>query len=356
MFVSNRSSNIKVIPVSWRFKECQSRYDLWTDCYISEFIVNSEWTLSCSFTKNSKQNSLLTICRRSTASKDLVSGSVSAYNESNYCEGQSSFSHLFKPNDKSALLDLRISVRENFLISGFIKIVEKFEECTNEEVESFCVKKEILQSQDSSFSSRRFEPLKELSDDFSLLLDPKTPFADVLLICESREFPAHKSILSARSPVFRAIFTNKMKASRDCEVNITDIDAPTVQAMLRYVYTGQTENLSDSLAASLLLAAHNYQLEGLKRVTCNYLKTNATPQNVLKLLVLGDLYTQDLKGFAMDFICDKYPEFSVLEKTQEWKALLKKRPNLVIEVLIFLIKSKDKKKDDNKIVILKGKP
>ncbi|GFS90824.1 TD and POZ domain-containing protein 3 [Nephila pilipes] len=354
MSVSNRSSNIQVIPVSWRFKECQSKYELRKDCYISEFIVNSEWTLSCSFTRNSKRNSLLTICRRSTASKDLVSGSFSAYNESNYFVGQSSFSHLFKPNDKSALLDLRISVRENFLLSGFIKIVEKSEEYMNEEVESFCVKKEIPQSQDSSFSSLRFEPLKELSDDFSLFLDQKTPSADVLLICESRAFPAHKSILSARSPVFRAVFTNEMKASRDCEVNITDIDAPTVQAMLRYVYTAQTENLSDSLAASLLLAAHNYQLEGLKRVTCNYLKTNATPQNVLKLLVLGDLYARDLKGFAMDFICDKYPEFSALEKTQEWKVLRKEQSNLAIEVLIFLIKSKDKKKDDKKIVIFTG--
>ncbi|GFQ82183.1 TD and POZ domain-containing protein 5 [Trichonephila clavata] len=337
------SPNIE-IPVSWKFIESESDYDRRNNCYESEFILNSKWTMSCSFTIHSANNSILRIYRQSAATDALVSGYFSIYNKYNYCKGEKSFSHVFKPNCNSKCINLGISIRENSCILGKVIISEESEKYASDGVEVEYLKEEEPLSQNSSPSTCQFEPLKELSDDFARLLDEKTPsFTDVELKCGTLTIPAHKNILSTRSPVFRAMFSNKMTETRDNEVNITDIDAPVLQAMLTYVYTGQTGNLSYNLAGDLLFAADKYELEGLKIVMIEYLKSNVSVENVLQLLVLGDLHAQDLKDFAMCFIRDRCTEFSVLENTEEWQTLAKERSVLAIEVLTLLIKSKEKK-------------
>ncbi|XP_055942586.1 speckle-type POZ protein-like [Argiope bruennichi] len=194
-------------------------------------------------------------------------------------------------------------------------------------------------------SDKRFQlkSLEELSNDFKRLLDPETScFSDVILKCGGASIAAHKNILSARSPVFAAMFSNPMKESHKNEVNFTDIEASVLQAMLVYMYTGKYGNLTASSAADLLFAADKYQLQDLKRICCDVLKDTASHQNVLKVLVLGDLHSDDLKTFATDYICKHHAKFALIETTEEWKSLQKERPGLVNDVLISLIHSMNK--------------
>ncbi|GFS72389.1 speckle-type POZ protein [Nephila pilipes] len=185
--------------------------------------------------------------------------------------------------------------------------------------------------------------LNELSNDLSRLLDPETAsFVDVHLKCGSVAIPAHKSILSMRSPVFSAMFSSEMEETRQNEVNITDVDVPVLRMMLKYVYTGKVENLTVSSAGDLLYAADKYQLKGLKTRCSDYLKSTVSIENVLGILSLGDLLDPDLKMFAMDFICEKCDEFPDLERTEEWKNLQKEKVPLAFEVLTSLVKSKGK--------------
>ncbi|GBN83844.1 Speckle-type POZ protein-like A [Araneus ventricosus] len=186
--------------------------------------------------------------------------------------------------------------------------------------------------------------LQELSSDFELLLDPKeTYFSDVNLKCGTDSFSAHKNILCARSPVFAAMFTTEMKETLENKVEISDVSSQVLKTMLTYIYTGKTGELSVQSAGELLFAANKYQLQDLKRVCGDYLKSCVSVENVLKTLVLGDLHDEDLKAYAIDFICNSCEEFEVLEKTVEWKNLREKTPSLAMDVLTGLVKSKDKK-------------
>ena len=57
--------------------------------------------------------------------------------------------------------------------------------------------------------------------------------SDVTLVCEGEEIRAHKAILAARSPVFKAMFANKMSESLDGKVMIDDASLAAVHAFVK---------------------------------------------------------------------------------------------------------------------------
>ncbi|KAL6972378.1 Zinc finger and BTB domain-containing protein 7A [Sarracenia purpurea var. burkii] len=88
-------------------------------------------------------------------------------------------------------------------------------------------------------------------------------FTDVILIANGKEYPAHKTVLSTRSPVFAAMFASKMKEVENNRVEIEDIDDEVLENMLSYIYTGRCEN---KLADKLLVVAEKYDLQMLKKI------------------------------------------------------------------------------------------
>ncbi|GBM32449.1 Speckle-type POZ protein-like B [Araneus ventricosus] len=219
-----------------------------------------------------------------------------------------------------------------------LKSVEKLE--NGEPEEGIQLKSLEELANEESKQKIKLKSLENLSNDFKRLLEPKgSCFADVTLKCGDISIPAHKNILSARSPVFAAMFANPMEESRENEVDITDIDISILRAFLIYMYTGKTSDLTVSSAADLLFAAAKYQLQDLKRVCFDFLKDTVSPQNMLRVLFLGDLLDEDLESFAVDYFCDKYAEFSVFSKTEEWETLEKEKPSVALSVLLSLQKS-----------------
>ncbi|GFR17051.1 tdpoz5 [Trichonephila clavata] len=81
-----------------------------------------------------------------------------------------------------------------------------------------------------------------------------------------------------------------MKKTGDNEVYIPHIDASVLRAFMTYMYTGHIENLPDVQPGNLLHTADKYELEGLKIVDKDLLKSNTTAENVLQFLVLADLF------------------------------------------------------------------
>ena len=92
-----------------------------------------------------------------------------------------------------------------------------------------------------------------LSDDLGQLFESQR-FSDVTLSVGGREFQAHKALLAARSPVFAAMFEHEMEERKHNRVDITDVDHEVLREMLRFIYTGKTNNL-DKMADDLLAAA-----------------------------------------------------------------------------------------------------
>ena len=54
---------------------------------------------------------------------------------------------------------------------------------------------------------------------------------------EDEELAAHRIILTARSPVFRALLNPDMREGKEGVVSIEDVRAPVFRALLHFVYT-----------------------------------------------------------------------------------------------------------------------
>jgi len=170
---------------------------------------------------------------------------------------------------------------------------------------------------------------KQLAQDLELAFDSQD-FTDVKVVCGDRMFECHQFMLSARSPVFRAMFQNDMKEKDTKRVDITDLSSEVVHDMLLFIYTGGTPNIGKN-AGDLIAAADKYQLEQLKGLCeerlCNTLEIN----NAVGHLVLGDMYqAHNLKSLALQFVVKNMP---VVVRSRDWKERLLNHPVLMAEVM-----------------------
>ncbi|ODM86868.1 Speckle-type POZ protein, partial [Orchesella cincta] len=114
----------------------------------------------------------------------------------------------------------------------------------------------------SSHSERVKVSKDEIANDLGKLFRESIG-TDVAIVCSQTNFKVHKSILSARSPVFAAMFNSDMVESRSNFVQIEDFEDDVVKGMLEHLYTGKTDSM-DELAPELLRIAEKYDLGGLK--------------------------------------------------------------------------------------------
>lgn len=97
---------------------------------------------------------------------------------------------------------------------------------------------------------------KQLGDVFA-----NQHFTDVELLVGSKSFAAHRFVLSARCPVFAAMFNSGMKESLTGSVRIEDIDPDIFCDFLRFLYTGMLE--PSAINKKLFAVADRYQVEAL---------------------------------------------------------------------------------------------
>ena len=84
----------------------------------------------------------------------------------------------------------------------------------------------------------------------------RSQFSDVVLCtADGGEFPAHKVILSARSSVFEAMFSHdQFVENKSNRVEIEDISKEVMEALLKYIYSGDIAQVKQ-YAVELLEAA-----------------------------------------------------------------------------------------------------
>ena len=168
-------------------------------------------------------------------------------------------------------------------------------------------------------------PLSDsLRDDFGSLLN-KDRFSDVTLVASRKkrdssstpvEFPAHKVILAARSPVFASMFEHKMQENSSNQVEIDDIYPNVVKVMLTYIYTGRVSNINE-VAYGLFYAADKYQLDQLKTLCEEQLSKNLKVENAAHIIQLAHMHNAPLlKRNTLQFISDHGAE---VRATKEWE-------------------------------------
>ena len=168
-----------------------------------------------------------------------------------------------------------------------------------------------------------------LTDDLGELWE-NSLFTDCCLLVAGHEFKAHKAILAARSPVFRAMFENEMKESLKNPIEIMDLDLDVFKEMMGFIYTGKAPHLhSHSMACDLLAAADRYGLEDLMVMCEDALCRSLSVENAAHTLIVADLHsTEHLKTQALHFIIVYASEVS---KTSGWMSMVESHPHLVVE-------------------------
>ncbi|QCD97663.1 elongation factor Tu [Vigna unguiculata] len=120
-------------------------------------------------------------------------------------------------------------------------------------------------------------PSSSIGHQFGQLLESRKG-SDVNFEVNGEFFSAHKLVLAARSPVFRAQLFGPMKDQNTQCIKVEDMEAPVFKALLHFIYwdslpdmhelTGLNSKWASTLMAQhLLAAADRYGLERL-RLTC----------------------------------------------------------------------------------------
>ena len=182
---------------------------------------------------------------------------------------------------------------------------------------------------------------KTFSESFSQFHLSKE-MSDVQIKCEDQTFDSHQLILSARSPVFRAMFQAEMKEKDLKIVEIQDLKAKVIPEMLKYIYTGNCcvndKKPDTEKVIELLEAGDKYQMDILKEMCETVLSGKLVLDNALQLLSLGDRHSaQDLKKNALDMIVTNAKK---IIGTEEWKDCAENRPHLLIVVAEAMAASK----------------
>ena len=114
-------------------------------------------------------------------------------------------------------------------------------------------------------------------------------FSDATIICEERTFPCHKAILTARSDVFKAMFSHEgTSESKTGEVHIEDMEPEDVEELLRFIYTDVVDQATLN-APNLLAAADKYNLPKLKIFCAKALVGQLDFENAVEMLILSQL-------------------------------------------------------------------
>ena len=133
------------------------------------------------------------------------------------------------------------------------------------------------------------------------LIRKRQELCDVALQVGSRKIFAHKVILAACSPYFRAMFTGELAESRQREVTICDIDESAMEILIDFCYTSHIV-VEESNVQTLLPAACLLQLAEIQDVCCEFLKRQLDPSNCLGIRAFADTHAcRDLLSIANKF-------------------------------------------------------
>ncbi|KAL6655732.1 hypothetical protein ACP70R_006558 [Stipagrostis hirtigluma subsp. patula] len=166
--------------------------------------------------------------------------------------------------------------------------------------------------------------------------------ADVSFEVEGKTFKAHRLMLAARSPVFKALLFGQMAESRTTScITIQDMKASTFGYMLYFMYHNVLPRTAPSStdAASvmvefqdLFIAADRYGLDMLKQMCEDVLCACIAKDTVIAALEFTEEQTcPGLKSRCLDFlaVADNLKEVAA---TEEYIRLMYTLPSLLMEV------------------------
>ncbi|XP_010227275.1 BTB/POZ and MATH domain-containing protein 2 [Brachypodium distachyon] len=163
--------------------------------------------------------------------------------------------------------------------------------------------------------------------------------ADVTFSVGGQLFSAHRCLLAARSPVFKAELFGPMKEKSIQPVKIDDIEPLVFEALLHFVYTDSMQDDEHNKESStaelqhLLVAADRYGLDRLRVLCESKLCEGIDVKTVATTLALAERHHyKDLKEACLEFMVPRNVLRAVMA-TDGFKHLLASCPWVMIEIL-----------------------
>ncbi|XP_016659013.1 kelch-like protein 2 isoform X2 [Acyrthosiphon pisum] len=114
-------------------------------------------------------------------------------------------------------------------------------------------------------------------------------FCDIKLKTDDKKIiTAHKVILSAASPYFRAIFTNRAERNHDL-VAIRCVDYTALQLLINFIYSGKIVITNENVQ-NLLTAVDILELKEVEDACCDFLQSQLCPTNCIGINAIADLH------------------------------------------------------------------
>ncbi|XP_047095566.1 BTB/POZ and MATH domain-containing protein 2-like [Lolium rigidum] len=180
-------------------------------------------------------------------------------------------------------------------------------------------------------------PPSDIGTHLGRLLD-QTDGADVSFIIDDETFPAHRAVLAARSPVFKAELFGSMAESTMSSITLHDITPATFKTLLWFIYTDELpsqdehQDSSTEMIQNLLVAADRYALDRLKIICAQKLWDKVSVDTVAAILGFAETYNcQELKNKCIDFFAVEI-NFKQVMFTDGYAMLLLKFPLIIAEL------------------------
>lgn len=120
---------------------------------------------------------------------------------------------------------------------------------------------------------------------------------------DGTEVPAHRVVLSACSPYFRAMFTTSFLESRMPVVELKDVDGTALRDIIDYFYTSKL-HVHYMNVEGIIVLAHVLQVEDLIEKCEVYLRRNINSKNSLGLQAFAQHFSlQNLQEHATRYSC-----------------------------------------------------
>ncbi|KAF3338834.1 BTB/POZ and MATH domain-containing protein 1-like isoform X1 [Carex littledalei] len=169
--------------------------------------------------------------------------------------------------------------------------------------------------------------------------------ADVIFNVKGKLFLAHKCLLAARSPYFRAQFFGLMKKPEAVQhLKVEDMEPTVFESLLRYIYTDIFPDIEEPcandrvqlsrtvLAEKLLLVANLYLIDQLKIICEDILRENISDDNVAQFLALAEQYNCGLlKDTCLGYLADP-KTLALVMLSKEFLQLMIDCPSVLKEI------------------------
>jgi speckle-type POZ protein len=180
-------------------------------------------------------------------------------------------------------------------------------------------------------------PPSDIGIHLGSLLD-RTDGTDMSFTIDGETFRAHRAVLAARSPVFRAELFGSMAEAAMTSITLHEIAPATFKVMLQFIYTDalpREDELGDSsteILQDLLAAADRYALDRLKLMCAQKLWDKVSADTVATILACAETYNcPELKSKCIDFLAVE-ENFKRAVFTDGYALLVLKFPTITAEL------------------------